>query len=135
MAGLWRKSIVNHVYYVAATAEGDPDLLAAMWVSVANHIRNIHEHDSELYEMCGHPPLDDDDRTKEWLIPGTKACELLVAKITSKPLVKDIKKLSPHFQTSNLEAFHSLIIRYAPKHTHFKWLCQSARCVCFMEIL
>lgn len=70
VAGLWRKSIVNHVYYVAATAQGDEDLLEAMWTSLGNHIQNVHEHDSDLYEMCGHPPLIEEDRTKEWLVPG-----------------------------------------------------------------
>ena len=39
--------------------------------------------------------------------------------------------ISPKYQTSSLEAFHSLIIRYAPKHTHFGWLSMLARYVVF----
>ncbi len=68
--GLWRKSIVNHVYYVAATGQGDEDLLEAMWLSVANHVRDVHEHPTPLYPMCDHPHLIGQDREKEWLVPG-----------------------------------------------------------------
>lgn len=70
VAGLWRKSIVNHVYYVAATCDGDPDLIAAMWTSLANHVQNIHEHDDDAYPKCDHAPLVEEDRNKEWLRPG-----------------------------------------------------------------
>ena len=49
-AGLWRKSIVNHLYWVAATApEGNQDMIEAMWKSVCNHIQDIHEDHSDLY--------------------------------------------------------------------------------------
>ena len=49
--------------------------------------------------------------------------------IMANAVVKDIQKLSPDFQTSSLEAFHSLVNRFAPKHTHFGWLGQMARYV------
>ena len=52
--------------------------------------------------------------------------------ITSNAVVADVQKLSPDFQTSSLEAFHSLVIRFAPKHTHFGWLGQMARYVYVM---
>ena len=70
VAGLWKKSIVNHVYYVAATANGDEELLEAMWTSLANHIQDMHEHDSDCYPMCDHPHLIGKEREKEWLVPG-----------------------------------------------------------------
>lgn len=37
-------------------------------------------------------------------------------------LVKDIRQLSPQHQTFSLEAFHSLILHFAPKHTGFSFL-------------
>ena len=47
-AGLWR-SIVNHLYWIAATApEGDGDMLEAMWKSVTNHIQDIRNGHSIL---------------------------------------------------------------------------------------
>lgn len=74
VVGLWRKSIVNHVYYVAATSEGDEDLVEAMWMSLPNHMQDIHEHENPLYPMCGHPHLRDEERNKEWLVPGKITC-------------------------------------------------------------
>lgn len=76
--GLWKKSILNHLYYVAASAHerkeelGVPDVeevIEAMWVSVANHVMDIHEHDNPLYLMCEHPPLVAEEREKQWLHP------------------------------------------------------------------
>ena len=69
-AGLWRRSIVNHLYWIAATApQGDGGMLKAMWKSVTNHIQDIHDGHSEMYPECAHGPLDEDERDKEWLEP------------------------------------------------------------------
>ncbi|KAK2571601.1 hypothetical protein P5673_002962 [Acropora cervicornis] len=69
-AGLWRRSIINHLYWIAATApEGDGDMLEAMWKSVSNHIQDVHDGHCELYPECAHGPLDEDERDKEWLQP------------------------------------------------------------------
>ncbi len=63
----------------------------------------------------------------KYVFTETKPYALIHDRITSASLRRDMRKVSPHFQTSSLEAFHSLLIRYCPKHTHFKWLCQLAR--------
>lgn len=36
--------------------------------------------------------------------------------------MKDVVKLSPHHQTSSLEAFHSVILRFAPKNVVFPFI-------------
>ena len=125
---LWKPSIVNHLYYSAATVPaGETELLEAMWVSVADHIEDMHIHDGP-YEMCDHGPLvNEEDRDKDWLEPGSVEAEALRDVLHGTKFLKDVKRLSPKFQTSTLEAFHSLIIRFCPKHTHFGWLCQLAR--------
>ena len=68
---MWHKSIVNHVYYVAATApaENRKEHLRAMWLSLDNHINDEHEHESQLYPYCDHGHLLY-DREKEWLVRG-----------------------------------------------------------------
>lgn len=38
-----------------------------------------------------------------------------------KQLLTDIAKLSPHCQTSAIEAFHSLILQFAPKNVVFTY--------------
>ena len=39
-----------------------------------------------------------------------------------KALVKDVRQLSPQHQTFSPEAYHSLILHFAPKHTGFSFL-------------
>ena len=51
----------------------------------------------------------------------TKASEKLTAIINKKQLCKDMRRLSTFVQTSSLEAFHSLIIQFAPKLTAFSY--------------
>jgi solute carrier family 8 (sodium/calcium exchanger) len=55
------------------------------------------------------------------LISGTKVCERLSDIILNTRLLKDIEKLSPLHQTSSIESFHSLILRFAPKMLVFSY--------------
>ncbi|XP_039644212.1 uncharacterized protein LOC120551100 [Perca fluviatilis] len=54
--------------------------------------------------------------------PGTPAFYNLEKELTKKTVLKDIAKLSPHYQTSSLEAFHSVILRFAPKNVVYPYL-------------
>ena len=56
-----------------------------------------------------------------------KICEKITDILLSKSLLKDIKVVSPLYQTSSLEALHSLDIIFAPKHTAFAFLAMYAR--------
>ena len=53
---------------------------------------------------------------------NTKATKLLEDTLMKKSLTKDIGKMSPTYQTSSLEAYHSLVLHFAPKHTGFSYL-------------
>ena len=69
---LWRPSIVNHLYWTAAsTPNGDPNVMEAKWQSMVNHVQDIHEHDSPGFPSCEHLPLEGEARNKQWLEPGT----------------------------------------------------------------
>jgi hypothetical protein len=62
-------------------------------------------------------------------LTGTKACEKLVDIVQRKQLLTDVRKLSPHCQTSAIEAYHSLILQFAPKNVVFTFkgmLCRYA---------
>ena len=93
--------------------------MAAKWTSLPAHMFNIHHHDNHLYPSCVHGELQDEDRNKQWLKPNTQAGVKIEQIVLSKSLLTDIKKLSPAYQTSSLEGFHSLILKFAPKHTAF----------------
>ena len=51
----------------------------------------------------------------------TKLSQKLCEIIRNKMLCKDIQNLSTSYQTSRLEAFHSVVIQFAPKSTAFSY--------------
>ncbi|XP_052007397.1 uncharacterized protein LOC127660942 isoform X2 [Xyrauchen texanus] len=96
--------------------------MEAKWKSLVNHIQDIHDHDTPAFSSCAHGPLDGDQRNKEWLDPGSLAAVKLENIITRTALLKDVRQLSPQHQTFSLEAYHSLILHFAPKHTWFSYV-------------
>ncbi|XP_046863205.1 uncharacterized protein LOC124456947 [Xenia sp. Carnegie-2017] len=63
----WAQSISNHVYWCAASSGGDEKLLKAKWLSLLNHICNIHDGHSELFPKCEHGTLE----PRLWIKKGT----------------------------------------------------------------
>ncbi|XP_059419942.1 uncharacterized protein LOC132155140 isoform X2 [Carassius carassius] len=59
---------------------------------------------------------------KKWIQPGSIALHKVEKLLYNKRVLKDIEKLSHNFQTSSLEAFHSLILRFAPKNVIFPFI-------------
>ena len=108
----WMKSIINHLYWCAASANGDHEQIIIRWKSLISHLANDHSD-------CYHSDLG--DRQKKWFIPGMYACIMnytyvyihnlhiivitsiigskafkqLSNVVSSKHLLADIKKLSP----------------------------------------
>jgi len=53
---------------------------------------------------------------------GSKASENFNDVVTNTRLLTDMMKLSPTHQTSSLEAYHSVINRFAPKLLVFSYM-------------
>ena len=141
MIGKWKKSLVNHLYWSASsTSNGNGDVMQAKWLSVDNHIHNVHKKHGKLFPKCKHKTLRAKDRKKKWfkrrkwigmceavtyftvhVCLDTKASEKVSARITNKSFCQDVKKMSPKYQTSACEAFHSVVIHFAPKSTAFSY--------------
>ncbi|KAL8570857.1 hypothetical protein ACOMHN_023530 [Nucella lapillus] len=85
----------------------------------------LHTYSMFDYEI----PLQEEDRNKLWFTPGSEEYEAVCKVVEDRFLLKDVRKLSPLYQTSALEAFHSLIVRFCPKHTAFSWLGMYCRSV------
>ena len=128
--GKWEKSIINHLYWsVCWTVDGNPDVIKAKWLSLENHIHDVHQGHSDVFPQCLHGTLQE----REWIkrrmtftlyflwaykVYGslihldTKDNERVTPLITNSVLCKDICRLSPNYQTSSLESFHNVIIHF-----------------------
>ncbi|XP_034078893.1 uncharacterized protein LOC117550588 [Gymnodraco acuticeps] len=123
---MWSKSISHHVYWVASTSQGDGPLVVKKWLSLLNHVINVHTGHGQLFQSCVHGPLEQNDE-RDWLIKGSKPYKELELIVKSKLLLKDIARLSPAEQTSSLESFHKVILFFAPKSVHFPFTTMAAR--------
>lgn len=56
-----------------------------------------------------------------FFITASKAAFRIEMIVNNKRLLKDVAKLSPTHQTSAVEGFHSLILRFAPKNVVFSY--------------
>ena len=130
----WKKSFINHLYWVGMTSNGNGKLTIAKWKSLSGHILNIHsDHEDPLFPECTHPPIVPSPRRKCWLQPGSKAFEKLQDVLLNKRLLNDIERLSPKYQTSEVEGYHSVLIHFCLKSTVFSYKAMFVR-LCLAEI-
>ncbi|XP_026081932.1 uncharacterized protein LOC113058347 isoform X3 [Carassius auratus] len=116
----WMKSIISHIYWTAASSTSEPQRIAK-WTTILNHVRDVHTHEDPLYPKCEHVIRKTTDKSK-WLQADTLAFYKLEKLLTKKRTLKDVAKLSPHHQTSSLEAFRAVILRFAPKNVVFPFI-------------
>nr|XP_055062763.1 uncharacterized protein LOC129445807 [Misgurnus anguillicaudatus] len=116
----WLRSIRNHVYWCATSSTSGPEKVAK-WNSLINHLQNVHVHDDPTFSKCEHPDQESTNSTK-WLTPGSMVLHKVEKILVNKRVLRDVGKLSHHHQTSSVEAFHSLILRFAPKNVVFPFI-------------
>ena len=116
----WIQSISNHLWWSAATCNGDPNLLTEKWVSLCNHITNKHSWQTGVvFHECCHPPLTARQcRQTRWLKPGSAEYVALEKIVLHPKVLKDIAKLSEFCHTGGLEVYHSMLLKYCPKREH-----------------
>ncbi|XP_064468755.1 uncharacterized protein LOC135383046 isoform X1 [Ornithodoros turicata] len=112
----WVQHICNHLYWCSGNSEGNTEFLLSMWRSLTRHVINIHDSHDGPYNRCLHGDLGD---RRPWLQPGTVVYIKLCKIVLDKRLLKDIEQLSTVGQTSGLESFHSLLLKFAPKSTAY----------------
>ena len=65
IVGEWQKSILNHLYRcVASSPNGDSEVVQAKWLSLENHIHNVHRGHSKKFPKCTHPRRQASERNK-----------------------------------------------------------------------
>ncbi|KAF4115269.1 uncharacterized protein LOC131535869 isoform X2 [Onychostoma macrolepis] len=116
----WQRSIRNHVYWCATSSTKGPEKVAK-WTSLVNHLQNVHTHDNPIFPKCEHPLTESKDPNK-WFQRGSLVIHKIEKVLCNKRVLKDVEKLSHDFQTSSLEAFRSLILRFTPKNVVFPFM-------------
>ncbi|XP_070539206.1 uncharacterized protein [Ptychodera flava] len=98
----WIPSIINHLYWCAvSTPPGEPATVLAKWVSVLNHMVNVHTHNDALFPSCLHGRLQGREARKQWLQPCSVTMVKLERLLTSTALLRDIRQMSGQEQTSS----------------------------------
>ncbi|XP_064464730.1 uncharacterized protein LOC135400449 [Ornithodoros turicata] len=111
----WIQGTSNHLYWCARAGGGNGQMAVDAWLSIQNHVINVHDGHSGTYRRCLHEPITNGD----WLDPDSQAYVKFRDITGDKRLLKDVAQMSPNTQTYALESFHSLLIRFAPKSVAF----------------
>jgi len=119
----WIHSISNHLWWCVKECKKDPQVLVSTWVSIVNHVVNKHKwRENKSTVSCPHPKLTKQQcKEIQWLKSGSPAHVALEEVVYNKNLLRDIVKLTEYHHTGNLEVFHSLLLKYAPKRKHFSY--------------
>lgn len=121
----WIQSISNHLWWSAATCDGNAKLLEEKWLSVLSHISNKHSwrrRRGQLYHRCSHQVLTRaQKKATAWLKPGSSAFVALEEIVTNPRLLAGLPKLTDFCHTGGLEVYHSMMLKYLPKREHFSY--------------
>jgi len=71
-------------------------LLKEKWLSVQNHIVNVHQWaGNDMFHQCSHPPLTNEQkRSTAWLKKGSKAHKAICSVVSNDRLLSDLKKMT-----------------------------------------
>ncbi|XP_056014958.1 uncharacterized protein LOC130052852 [Ostrea edulis] len=116
----WARSVSNHLYWCAASSNENGELVLEKWFSVLNHVANIYEGHGKPFLSC---LLED----RDWIKQGSLAFIEMDKVVKGRPLVKDIKQISPAEQISALEAYQKIVCHFASKSLHFFYAPMKAR--------
>ena len=63
----WQRTIINHLYWCVSSSNDDgSELIKAKWLSLDNHIHNVHRKHSKEFPKCAHKRLRGKDRKRKW---------------------------------------------------------------------
>ncbi|ELT88692.1 hypothetical protein CAPTEDRAFT_202036 [Capitella teleta] len=87
------------------------------WIKSAN----VHHNQGDpLFPSCLHGDLEDAP-PRAWMQPSTPTSCMIEDLVSTTQMRKDIPMLSPMEQTSELEAYHSIVNQFSPKMIGFSY--------------
>ncbi|KAH9374581.1 hypothetical protein HPB48_009683 [Haemaphysalis longicornis] len=114
----WIQPIGNHIYWVAAMAQGDSKVILSMWKRILNYVCSVHTGHDGPFAECLHVPLQE----RQWIKPyklSSKNLPLTGYAPCIPSLVRDLTQIAPAAQTFSLESFHRVLIHFAQKSNAF----------------
>ena len=72
----WVQSIKNHVYWCAASSGGNATVIKEKWLSLFNHIFDIHTGHGNEYKECPHDSIE-----RDWLKKGKNKISVTTYKV------------------------------------------------------
>ena len=125
----WIQSISNHLWWSAATCNGNVQLLREKWKSVLDHVSNKHKWSGNThFHRCCHRHISSSEAKKIcWLKPGTSAHLALEEVALNTKLLKDLAKLTDFCHTGKLEVYHAMMLKYCSKREHYSYRGMIAR--------
>ncbi|KAG0713607.1 hypothetical protein GWK47_015842 [Chionoecetes opilio] len=62
-------------------------MMLAKWLSIDDHIHNVHDHHSDLFPKCQHDEIDESEHKKKWIKPAyaSKLMEILCDEAVREP--------------------------------------------------
>ena len=106
----WQRSVINHLWWSAATCDGNADVLLEKWCSTTEHVVNNHNFpDNKHFKCCHHCELSRETepedvvkptwnqrapcniKKKKWLKRDSNAHTDLCSIVLNKKLLKDIR--------------------------------------------
>lgn len=125
----WIQSISNHLWWCAANCEGSVQKLREMWLSILSHITNRHRFvGNQEFHHCAHGTLSDEEtRKKKWMKTDSDVFKALQDIVANKLFLRDLQRVNLFCHTGQLEVFHSLLLKYAPKRQYFPYDAMKAK--------
>ena len=116
----WIQSISNHLWWCAATCDGNVVLLREKWKSVLHLIVNKHKGTGNtLFHQCHHRRIPSSEAKNIcWRKPGSPAHLALEDVVLNTKLLKDLAKLTDFCRTGKIEVCHSVMLKYCSKQEH-----------------
>ena len=77
----------NHLYWCAASSDGDWEMVKQKWLSILNHIANVHEGHGDKFPRCQHGELEE----RSWM---TKGKTIYIFVVKSRNFVEGVHYLT-----------------------------------------
>ncbi|XP_065662494.1 uncharacterized protein LOC136085098 [Hydra vulgaris] len=119
----WIPPVVNHFWWSVGTSNKNPHLMYEKFSSILYHIQNVHKWGGcSYFHKCEHEPYSkQNEDSRNWLDAKSDTSQFLVYLVKSKSLKEIFENLTEAIQTTNVEVFNNLLLKFIPKQYHFKY--------------